>query len=181
MSAWLFATALCLVAALPAPKDYDKDGIADVDDDCPTDPGHKSNRGCPGEVKQAPPPPPKPAKVQVKKDRLDIQETIKFKTGSAKVDPSSYLLLQEIAASIQTLNPLVRVSIEGHTDNRGSRRLNLKLSKARAHSVMEQLVLFGVQQQRLSAQGFGPDRALASNRTAAGRAKNRRVEFILKK
>lgn len=171
-----------LVAAPPAVQDFDKDGVADVDDDCPTDPGNPNNAGCPGDAPPPPPPPPpeEPTKIAIEADRITIDDRIEFKSGSARVDPKSFGLLKEIAAAIQILDENAKVSVEGHTDNRGSKRLNRALSKRRAQAVVAHLVRYGVAANRLSAKGHGPDVPIAKNNTAAGRKKNRRVEFLIK-
>ena len=73
---------------------------------------------------------------------------------------------------------LVRLRIGGHTDNRGAREYNIKLSQARAEAVRRYLVERGVEPGRLEAKGYGPDQPIASNDDAEGRQKNRRTEFI---
>ena len=67
--------------------------------------------------------------------------------------------------------------MEGHTDARGGAPYNRALSQRRAAAVVTALVKRGVPAERLVAQGFGPDRPVADNATAEGRAKNRRVEL----
>jgi outer membrane protein OmpA-like peptidoglycan-associated protein len=71
------------------------------------------------------------------------------------------------------------VLVEGHTDSTGKYESNIKLSERRAEAVRTYLVKKGVQPDRLEAKGFGPDRPVADNKTAAGREANRRVEFVL--
>jgi OOP family OmpA-OmpF porin len=74
-------------------------------------------------------------------------------------------------------NPDVRVRVEGHTDSTGDAKYNLGLSYRRAESVKNYLVSKGIDANRLSVVGFGEDKPLVSNKTRAGRAVNRRVEF----
>ena len=69
------------------------------------------------------------------------------------------------------------ISIEGHTDSKGNDASNLRLSDARARSVLAFLVQQGLPAARLTAQGFGEARPIADNANEAGRARNRRVEF----
>ena len=69
--------------------------------------------------------------------------------------------------------------MEGHTDNTGSDETNRTLSLARANSVRDYLVTQGVEAERISVVGLGPDQPVASNDTSQGRARNRRVEIIL--
>jgi outer membrane protein OmpA-like peptidoglycan-associated protein len=75
-------------------------------------------------------------------------------------------------------NPQIkRMSIEGHTDDRGDNDMNMRLSQGRAASVMNWLVQHGVAQDRLESHGYGEERPIADNATDNGRASNRRVEF----
>jgi outer membrane protein OmpA-like peptidoglycan-associated protein len=74
---------------------------------------------------------------------------------------------------------LTRIRVEGHTDNVGGKSYNQDLSQRRARAVVRALVQRGIAAGRLEAQGYGFDRPVASNATAAGRAKNRRVEFTI--
>jgi OmpA-OmpF porin, OOP family len=101
---------------------------------------------------------------------------IYFKTGSAELDHASDPILISIA-DIANRCPGVRIEVAGHTDSRGSPQANQELSYARAHSVLDFLVMRGVRPERISAVGFGDSRPIASNATEEGRAKNRRIEF----
>jgi OmpA-OmpF porin, OOP family len=167
------------VATPEVQEDFDKDGVADVDDDCPTDPGVKEGKGCPAGMKAPPPTPAKPVEIEVKEDRLDVKETVEFRSGSASVDPASFGLLQSVAASILKLPAAKKLVIAGHTDNRGNKRKNEQLSEARAKAVIAHLVRAGVAADRLSAVGHGPNRPIADNKSEDGRKKNRRVEFLI--
>lgn len=170
---------LTLAGATPdaAVVDFDHDGVPDLDDDCPTDPGNPAKKGCPGD----PPPPPTtpPTPVAIKDGRLDLTERIAFKTGSATIERESYPLLEGIAAAIKSLPAAQKIRVEGHTDNQGKRQNNVALSQKRAEAVVAQLVRSGIDRARLSAQGFGPDRPRAKNNTPGGRAENRRVDFVI--
>src|SRR5688572_27567610 len=175
----LLALALGLASAPPAGQDFDKDGIVDLEDDCPTDPGNAKNKGCPGDARPPPPPvQPGPA-IEVQGNKLAIDDQIQFRSGSASVDPRSFDLLKRIADAIKKLPDGKKVSIEGHTDNRGKAASNEKLSQGRAEAVIAHLVRHGVARERLSAKGFGQAKPIASNDTDQGRAQNRRVEFII--
>ena len=91
--------------------------------------------------------------------------------------PVAREVLRDVARQLVE-NPQFRVQISGHTDNRGSRAANLRLSLARARTVETFLIANGVPQTQVrAAKGFGPDVPIAPNKTAAGRAKNRRVEL----
>jgi len=85
-------------------------------------------------------------------------------------------VLRQVAQAVKDADG-VPVRIEGHTDNVGKRKENLKLSQQRADAVKEYLVREGVEAAQLSAVGYGPKRPIASNATRAGRTLNRRVEF----
>ena len=87
--------------------------------------------------------------------------------------------MKRIADAIKALSGEKKIAIEGHTDDRGKKLLNERLSQGRAEAVIAHLVRHGVERERLSAKGFGPSKPLAPNDTDEGRAKNRRVEFII--
>lgn len=82
----------------------------------------------------------------------------------------------ELAVVIRAC-PGMNIEIQGHTDKTGKRQANIRLSKSRAEAVKDYLVGLGLSPDLLTAVGFGPDRPVASNRTEAGRRKNRRIEF----
>lgn len=161
----------CPTVAGPAANqgcpDTDNDGIADNKDKCPTVPGTVNNQGCP-EIS-----------VQVKKRLAFAATAIQFETGKAVIKKTSYKLLDEI---VKILNdyPDYIMTIDGHTDNVGKPDKNLQLSKDRANSVKNYFVAKGVAEDRLTTNGYGDTRPAASNKTAAGRAKNRRVAMDLK-
>jgi len=104
--------------------------------------------------------------------------TILFDTASAQIRPESNATLAEIA-NILGRNPSWKISIEGHTDNVGGAAYNLALSRQRAASVKGALVRdFHIDASRLSTAGYGLTRPKASNETAEGRQRNRRVELV---
>ncbi len=146
-------------------KDTDGDGVLDKDDKCPTVKGTKANNGCP-EVKE-----------EVKKVLMKARN-IQFETGKAIIKPVSYGILNEVAKILKEYN-YYNVSIDGYTDNTGKADLNLKLSQERAKAALDYLVKQGVEASRMTSQGFGITKPIADNKTAAGRAQNRRVEFNL--
>ena len=84
-----------------------------------------------------------------------------------------------MARVIQQHPEIEKIVVEGHTDTRGKAETNRKLSLARAESVRKYLVKRGVDERRLDAQGYGPDRPIATNKTSKGRAINRRVVFSI--
>jgi OmpA-OmpF porin, OOP family len=101
---------------------------------------------------------------------------VHFDTGKATIKPESVALVDAAAEMLRSADTL-RVEVGGHTDNVGDAEANLKLSTARAQSVMQALVARGVAAERLSAKGYGQTAPVADNRTEVGRAKNRRVEL----
>jgi len=101
---------------------------------------------------------------------------VNFELGKAVLLPVSREILSEVARSL-VANPDVRVEVAGHTDSTGSRALNERLSLARAESVKAFLVENGVAADRMTVQGYASTQPVATNRTASGRAQNRRVEL----
>jgi OOP family OmpA-OmpF porin len=153
----------------PPPKDRDKDGVLDADDACPDEPGEKSEdpkrNGCP--------------KAVITATEIKIFEQVKFKTGSAALLPESNPVLTAVLDILTSHTEVKRLRVEGHTDSHGGAAMNRKLSAARAASVVTWLVSHGVDKDRLTSQGFGPDRPIDTNSTEEGRQANRRVEFHL--
>jgi outer membrane protein OmpA-like peptidoglycan-associated protein len=151
--------------------DNDSDGIPDVSDRCKdmaeTFDGVEDTDGCPE------------TRVQIQGTSIKISERIFFDTGRNTIQDRSHALLDEIASVIVAHPELKKIRIEGHTDNVGPDNNNLRLSQARAEAVRDYLVRKGVAPARLDARGFGEMYPLASNDTEAGRAENRRVEFII--
>ena len=148
--------------------DADQDGIPDTQDACPKEPGQKNNdpkkNGCPSFIK-------------VEGNVVRIMQQVHFATGSAVILPESFPMLQEITNLLKANKGIKRMSIEGHTDNRGAAALNKQLSGGRAQSVMNWLIQHGVEATRLESHGFGLEKPIEPNDTDAGRAANRRVEF----
>ncbi len=108
---------------------------------------------------------------------LLISDKILFESGSSKILESSYEELDKIVAVLNEKK--VSVRIDGHTDNIGSDSKNQQLSLDRAESIRTYLVEKGIDPERLSAAGFGASQPVTDNSTKAGRAQNRRVEFIV--
>jgi OmpA-OmpF porin, OOP family len=150
----------------PVP-DRDKDGVNDEEDKCPDLPGDVSNNGCP--VIKA---------EEVKKIEY-AAKNIFFSSGKFALLSKSFKPLNEVAA-ILAENKDLKLDIDGYTDNTGVAGKNLQLSQNRADAVKKYLVSKGVDESRLSSTGHGQDNPVAENKTATGRAKNRRVELHLK-
>ncbi|MCC6916573.1 OmpA family protein [Nitrosomonas sp.] len=109
---------------------------------------------------------------------LNIPSDISFDSGSARIKPDFRPILDSFATSLLN-NPGTQVTITGHTDSTGSDTVNNPLSVNRAASTREYLVGRGVPFQRIQIDGRGSHQPVASNDTAAGRAKNRRVEIYV--
>jgi OOP family OmpA-OmpF porin len=131
---------------------------------------------------------PPPVSAEVRQAAVNCQEEfrkllgremIQFETGSAVLSKASHDVLDELAAAARKC-PAASVEVSGHTDPRGSRDMNMRLSRARAQSVVSYLASKGIAAGRLSAEGYGPDKPVAENNTAAGMQKNRRIEFTVK-
>lgn len=122
---------------------------------------------------------PKQGLVEIGANEIRIKQQIHFETDSAKIQGDSTGLLEEIA-DVMVRNPrLKRIEIQGHTDNSGTADHNKTLSEQRASAVREWLIAHGVEPSRLVAKGYGQERPVAPNVTAAGKARNRRVQFII--
>jgi len=101
---------------------------------------------------------------------------VTFKTASSRIDGKGRALLDAIVPCLKE----GKYEVAGYTDNIGSDPDNLKLSQSRAESVRAYMILKGVAADRLTAVGYGADRPIGDNATAAGRASNRRIEFVKK-
>ena len=148
--------------------DNDQDGIPDVVDQCPNQPGPPEENGCPK----------KHTLVSVTQEKIELHQAVFFATGRATIMPQSFPLLNEIADVLKT-RATMQVRVEGHTDSRGSRASNMRLSQARADSVKAYLVGHDIDASRMVSVGFGPDQPIETNKTAVGRERNRRVEFMI--
>ncbi len=147
--------------------DTDGDGVNDEEDKCPSRPGPTSNQGCP-EI----------AKEVIEKINF-AAKNIFFATGSSKLLPKSFKSLNEVASLLATDQTLM-INIDGYTDNTGKPEKNQTLSEQRAASVKAYLVSKSVAETRITSAGHGDSNPVADNKTAAGRAKNRRTEMTVR-
>lgn len=151
----------------PPPKDRDGDGILDVDDACPDEPGvsdpDPKKHGCP--------------KARVVGTEIKIMERVEFDTNKATIRPESEGVLNAVLDIMKKHPEIQKVSVEGHTDNRGGAQHNMGLSRRRAAAVMEWLTSRGIEASRLTSKGWGQSKAIDTNDTPEGRQNNRRVEF----
>lgn len=120
------------------------------------------------------------ADANEQKELETLVSAVNFGSGNAVLTAEAEASLTKLAALL-IKHPEMTVSIEGHTDSKGNADQNLALSKARAASVANLLISKGVAKAKIASNGFGSTKSVASNDTEEGRAKNRRVEFILSK
>ncbi len=149
-------------------QDKDGDGVLDKDDNCPDVAGTVANNGCP-EVTE-----------EIQNTLNEYAKTILFDSGKSSIKAESNKALGDIIAILKEY-PTAKFTVEGHTDSAGSASSNQRLSDSRANAVKNYLTENGVDQFRLSAVGYGEDKPIATNKTRAGRAQNRRVEINLVK
>lgn len=150
--------------------DNDKDQIPDVRDKCPNDPetynGHEDEDGCPDK-----------GKVIIEGSDIIIFEKVQFETNSAKILPESNDILNAVAAVLKGHPEFLVVEVGGHADERGSFAHNVRLTQARAASVMTALRERGISPGRLVSQGYGEYCPIDDRSMPAAWDKNRRVEF----
>jgi OmpA-OmpF porin, OOP family len=144
--------------------DTDGDGVNDEEDKCIDRKGPASNQGCP-EI----------SKAVIEKINYAAKNVF-FATGSSKLLPKSYKALDE-AITLLKQDETLLVDVDGHTDNTGDETKNQTLSEARANAVKTYLTSKGIADSRLKASGFGSSKPVGDNKTAAGKAKNRRTEM----
>lgn len=154
-------------AGCPWP-DTDGDGVLDKDDKCIDVKGTVANNGCP----------------EISEDQINqlnaYAKTILFDSSKSSFKEETFAVLQSITAILKQY-PSVKFSIEGHTDSDGTNAANQKLSEERAGAVKNYLVENGIDANRLTLVGYGESKPSSSNKTASGKANNRRVEVKLAK
>ncbi|SEF60290.1 OmpA family protein [Flavobacterium urumqiense] len=175
--------------------DADGDGVADKDDKCPTVAGPKENAGCPwpdtdgdgvldkddkcidvrGTVANQGCP---EVSEEVMKKLNEYSRTILFDSGKSTFKKQTYPTLQSITSILKEY-PYSRFLVEGHTDSDGSNEMNQTLSENRAAAVKNYLIENGIAADRLKSTGFGETKPIATNKTAKGKAMNRRTEISL--
>jgi outer membrane protein OmpA-like peptidoglycan-associated protein len=186
----------------PAPKDSDGDGIFDPEDACPNIKGvvsaNKLENGCPpdsdgdgirddqdacpkekGVADKDPTKNGCPKSVRLVGDEVLILEQVQFETASAKIKTESKELLDQVAQVLKDHPELKKLEVQGHTDSKGAKFINKKLSQDRAESVKKALGERGIDESRLTAKGYGSEKPVADNKTDEGRSKNRRVQFVV--
>lgn len=118
--------------------------------------------------------------VQTQDNRImvSIPSDISFATNSSTLSSQFKTILRDLAVTLKN-NPSTHITVIGYTDNTGTDSINLPLSRQRAESVANYLVSMGVASNRFTVEGKGSSNPVASNDTATGRAKNRRVEIYV--
>ena len=159
--------------------DTDGDTVLDKDDKCPTEKGAVANFGCPEKVIEAPLEVPKVDK-KVLETLNEYSKSILFDTGKATIKSESFSNLDAMA-TVMNQYQTANFKIEGYTDNAGKPKKNIVLSKSRAAAIKGYLVSKGIAVTRLTSDGFGSAKPIASNKTTAGKTQNRRVEIKLAK
>lgn len=147
--------------------DGDGDTIPDAIDHCPDVKGSMEQSGC-----------PKYEKIVVKRDKLELKEKLFFEWDEARLEAASFPVMDEVVTALKE-NKSFKVQVEGHTDSTGGEKHNQSLSERRAAAVLDYLVTHGISTTRLVSKGFASTVPLQSNATAAGRERNRRVEFVV--
>ena len=144
--------------------DTDGDGVADKDDQCPGEAGIAANNGCP-ELKQ-----------EVKEQIAFAAKNIQFQFGSYNILKKSHKALDAVVLVLKE-NPLLKLNIAAHADNAGIPERNMQLSEKRAKAVADYFQSKGIAADRITYKGFGDTQPIADNKTAKGKAINRRVEM----
>ena len=155
--------------------DEDGDGVPDSRDKCPGTP-----KGVQVDADGCPPPAPAPVveePVVVKEETIVVRD-VHFEFNKATLTPGDKEVLSTVATRLKQETSTAQLSVTGHTDSVGSDAYNQKLSEKRAHSVVDYLVGQGVPRASfVSVSGAGESRPVADNKTADGRAMNRRTEI----
>lgn len=153
--------------------DEDGDGVPDSRDKCPHTP-----RGVQVDANGCPPPPPVVEEVVVVKEETIVIRDVHFHFDSAKLTDADKTKLNTIVTRLKQEASSAQLRVTGHTDSVGSDAYNQKLSDKRAHSVVEYLISNGIPRSSfVSVTGAGESKPVADNKTAEGRAMNRRTEI----
>jgi outer membrane protein OmpA-like peptidoglycan-associated protein len=118
-------------------------------------------------------------KTETRGTVITLSGEVLFASGESALLAGAMAKLNEVADALTKSNPESKMVVEGHTDSQGKASFNQELSLRRAQSVRDYLVSRGIASDRISAQGLGSTRPIASNGNPEGRANNRRVEIIV--
>ncbi len=163
--------------------DNDHDGLPDLRDKCPNVPEnfntYKDDDGCPDTIPL--PVPPAPVVIQKKKEstwpKNQTLTGVSFKLGFATLVSDASQALDPLLSEMRNF-PDIEIEIRAFSDNIGKPSVNLELTQLRAEAVKQYLISKGIDSSRLRAVGFGSSTPVADNRTATGRALNRRLEAV---
>ncbi|CAI8955141.1 hypothetical protein PSJE_16040 [Pseudomonas jessenii] len=157
--------------------DEDGDGVPDSRDKCPGTP-----KGVQVDANGCPPPAPVVEEAVVVQEETIVIRDVHFQFDKATLTSSDKLVLDKIATRLKAEAPTAQLTVTGHTDSVGSDAYNQKLSDKRAHSVVEYLIDQGVPRSNfVSVVGAGESQPVADNKTADGRAQNRRTEIKIQR
>lgn len=156
--------------------DTDQDAVPDAIDACPKraglDSSDRKKNGCPLVFGNA----------WVTNAGVEIKSKIEFAFGKAELRPESKKIIKNVFDAIEARPGMVeQIAIDGHTDDVGEEGDNIVLSHERAYAVWKELVRLGLPEKALVSRGFGETKPIADNKSAEGRQKNRRVEFLVLK
>jgi len=116
--------------------------------------------------------------LQASLSGIAARDPIRFETGRNELTADSAPTITQIA-QLMADNPGLRIEIGGHTDSDGAEDANLALSQSRADAVLAALIAAGVPDDRMVSIGYGPSQPVATNETGEGKARNRRIEFLV--
>lgn len=157
--------------------DEDGDGVPDSRDKCPGTP-----KGVQVDANGCPPPAPVVEEAVVVQEETIVIRDVHFQFDKATLTSSDKQVLDKIATRLKAEAPTAQLTVTGHTDSVGSDTYNQKLSEKRAHSVVEYLIEQGVPRSNfVSVVGAGESQPVADNKTADGRAQNRRTEIKIQR
>jgi OOP family OmpA-OmpF porin len=154
-----------VVDATGCTTDSDGDNVPDGVDKCPATPAGTpvDATGCPTLFREG--------------GTTVVLQGVTFASGKSTLTPESQTMLNTVAETLKA-NPTVKVEVQGHTDSTGKRATNVRISQERADAVKNYLISQGVGADQLTAKGYGPDQPVGDNKTAEGRAQNRRVQLV---
>jgi outer membrane protein OmpA-like peptidoglycan-associated protein len=150
--------------------DNDQDGVLDSLDKCPQAAGVAANHGCQPDTQKS-------ARKEDEFPASQVLAGVNFRKGTAELTFESYQYLVPVIQKLKN-NPEVEIELHGHTESVGDYLKNMQLSQMRAEAIRQYLIAKGIPAIRVRAVGFGSSSPIADNKTATGRAANRRVEMV---
>jgi outer membrane protein OmpA-like peptidoglycan-associated protein len=111
---------------------------------------------------------------------ITLSGSVLFASAQSTLLPEAQAKLSQVADALLKTDPDSKIVVQGYTDSQGPASFNQDLSQRRAQAVRDYLVTHGVAQDRVTAEGFGPANPVADNKSAEGRANNRRVEIVVR-